>query len=104
MRLRFVGSKYLTEYHGLADFEQGEEKEVPDEVGNLLLKKFPNLFELVEPVSAVNPADAGATELADSERCTAVLKKTGKRCTGVVFKAGYCKFHYRLLKRLGQIK
>jgi len=56
MKLKFKRTVNFPAYYSLqADFVDGEEKDVPDEVGEYLLKTFPAHFEVVKAKSIDKP-------------------------------------------------
>ena len=56
MKLRFTGKINFMEYHSLlADFVDGETKDVPDKIAEHLLGDFPGFFEEVIAKSIDEP-------------------------------------------------
>ena len=56
MRVRFKGMVNFPAYHShQTDFVDGEEKDVPDEIGEYLLETFPAHFEVVKAKAIDEP-------------------------------------------------
>ena len=61
MRIRFVGSDYLPEYHGYGiNLCAGDEAEVRDDLARILLADFPRLFVAAVARPEVRTVDMAA--------------------------------------------